>query len=73
MSEERKNMELATKKALSKEEEAIQIAMKTVFWLSQENLPLEKYHSLIIFLKHLKVPKNQKRKTIKIFSSKDLF
>ena len=47
---------MAAEKALSKEEEAVQVAMKAVFWLCQESLPLYKYQSLLSFLRLLNVP-----------------
>ena len=37
-------------------EEAVQVAMKAVFWLCQESLPLHKYQSLLSFLRLLNVP-----------------
>ena len=51
---EQKRMSVAAEKALSKEEEAVQVAMKAVFWLCQESLPLHKYLSFLSFL--LNVP-----------------
>ena len=53
---EQKRMSVAAEKALSKEEEAVQVAMKAVFWLCQESLPLHKYQSLLSFLRLLNVP-----------------
>ena len=53
---EKKSMEEATKRAFSKEEKAVFIAMKAVYWLCQESLPIHKYPSLIALLKDLEVP-----------------
>ena len=53
---EQKRMSVAAEKALSKEEEAVQVTMKAVFWLCQESLPLHKYQSLLSFLRLLNVP-----------------
>ena len=50
------NFEAATKKAFSKQDAAITVAMKAVFWLAKECIPMTKYTSLIEFLKYLKVP-----------------
>ena len=35
--DERKNMQVAARRALTKEEDSVQIAMKAVYWLAQEN------------------------------------
>lgn len=53
---EKEGMDVAQGKALKKEDRAISVAMKAVFWLSHEGLPLSKYSSLINFLKELAVP-----------------
>ena len=53
---QRENFEAATKKAFSKQDAAITVAMKAVFWLAKECIPMTKYTSLIEFLKYLKVP-----------------
>ena len=53
---EQKRMSVAAEKALSKEEEAVQVAVKAVFWLCQESLPLHKYQSSLSFLRLLNVP-----------------
>ena len=52
----KKQMIEARKRAFSKEEEAVFVAMKAVYWLCQESLPINKYPSLITFLKYLNVP-----------------
>lgn len=54
--DERKNFEAATAKALTKEESGVVVALKAVYWLAKECIPLRKYCSLIKFLKTLKVP-----------------
>ena len=54
--EQSKAMEVALKQAQSKEEKALMIAMKAVFWIAKENLPMNKYNSLMALLIHLKVP-----------------
>ena len=56
---EQENLKVATQKALTKEEAAIQVAMKAVFWLASECIALSKYGSLIALLKHLEVPNIQ--------------
>lgn len=43
-------------KALGKTEEAAVVAMKSVYWLAIENMPLNKYPSLMSFFKFLKYP-----------------
>ena len=50
------NFEAAVSKASSQEDEAIIKAMKVVYWLALENLPLSKYQSLMQLLKDLEVP-----------------
>ena len=50
---ERGNMQKAVNKALNKEEKGVIVALKTVYWLAKEGLPLSKYQSLINFLKEL--------------------
>ena len=50
----------AVKKALSEKEAAVTIALKAVYWLAQENLPLHKYESLMRFLGHVKTPHIEK-------------
>lgn len=51
------NFEAAVSKAFSEEDEAMIKAMKVVYWLASENLPLAKYESLMQLLKDLGVPK----------------
>ena len=51
------NFEAAVSKAFSEEDEAMIKAMKVVYWLASENLPLTKYESLMQLLKDLGVPK----------------
>ena len=46
-----KMMQKAVGKAMNKEEEAIILAMKGVYWLTQEDMPLTKYSSLMKFMK----------------------
>ena len=53
---QRKDLKTTVEKALTKEEEAVVVAMKAVFFLVQEDLPLSKYTNLINFLKHLNTP-----------------
>ncbi|KAL5022803.1 hypothetical protein ScPMuIL_001958 [Solemya velum] len=49
--------EAAAANAFSEEEEAILKAIKTVFWMASENLPLSKYEGLMGLMKDLEVPK----------------
>ena len=51
------NFEAAVAKAFTEEDEAMIKAMKVVYWLASENLPLSKYESLMQLLKDLEVPK----------------
>ena len=44
---QRKEMKAAMEKALTKEEEAIIVAMKAVYFLVKEDLPLSKYPNFI--------------------------
>ena len=53
---EKTHMDAAMSKAQSKAEAGVTIAMKAVFWLCSESLPMSKYPSLIAFLKYLNVP-----------------
>ena len=53
---QRKEMKAAVEKALTKEEEAIIVAMKAVYFLVKEDLPLSKYPNFINFLKELNTP-----------------
>ncbi len=50
------DFQVVSEKAHSKQEEAVMIALKCVFWLVKEDLPLHKYTSLMTFLRELKVP-----------------
>lgn len=50
------NLEKATNKANSKQEMAIVIALKAVYWLAMEALPLHKFKSLLELLTDLEVP-----------------
>ena len=52
----RQEMKSAVGKALNNEEEGIILAMKVVYWLTQEDIPLTKYSSLIKFMKDCKMP-----------------
>lgn len=49
--------ESAVSKAFSEEDEAMIKAMKVVYWITSENLPLTKYESLMQLLKDLGVLK----------------
>ena len=49
-------MKSAVGKALNNEEEGIILAMKVVYWFTQEDIPLTTYSSLIKFMKDCKMP-----------------
>ncbi|KAK3747890.1 hypothetical protein QZH41_001354 [Actinostola sp. cb2023] len=51
------NFDAAFAKANSQEDEAVIKALKVVYWLASENLPMSKYESLMQLLKELEVPK----------------
>ncbi len=50
------NFTEAVNKALSQKEEAVMVALKAVYWLAKENLPLHKYESLMEFLAEVNCP-----------------
>ena len=52
----RPQMEAAMSSLNSEQDNAVMKAMKVVYWLADENLPLSKYESLIGLLKELGVP-----------------
>ena len=43
------------KKAFSQKEEGVLVALKVMYWMCKEGLPLVTFRSLMDFLKHLKV------------------
>ena len=43
-------------KALPKEEKGVSVAVKTVYWLAKEGLPLSKYESLLGLFRHMNTP-----------------
>ena len=51
-----RHFEKAAAVAETKQEKAVAIAMKAVFWMCSENLPLSKFSSLMELLKRLGVP-----------------
>lgn len=53
---EKERMKTCTKAALTKQEQALIVAFKSMFWLCQENLPISKFRSLMQFLTELGVP-----------------
>ncbi len=52
----RTDMSKAVRKAFSQSDEAVKVAMKTVYWATKEHLALNKYPSLMGFLASLKCP-----------------
>ena len=52
----REDLQKAVNKATSKAEMAIIVALKAVYWLVKEGLPLSKYSSLMTFLHELETP-----------------
>lgn len=53
---EKTNLKKAVNKALTQEEEGIIVAMKTIYFLVQEAMPLSKYGRVVEFLKDLNTP-----------------
>ena len=53
------SMKTAQKQAFSKKEEGVLVALKVMYWMCKEGLPLVKFRSLMDFLKHLQVPNIQ--------------
>lgn len=53
---EQNNLDQAVKKASSKEEMAVSVALKVLFWMCKEGIPLFKFKSLIDLFKVLDVP-----------------
>ena len=53
---EGENMKRAVNKALTKEEKGITVALKMVYWLTQEGMPLTKYGSLLRLMKSCETP-----------------
>ena len=51
------HFDAAVAKANSEEDEGVIKALKVVYWLASENLPMSKYESLMQLLKELEVPK----------------
>lgn len=49
----RQDFKDSCKKLFSNEDEAVMIAMMAVYWLASEDLPLNKYESMIQFLKNV--------------------
>ena len=49
--------EKATQKALTDKEESIIVALKTLYWMVQENIPLMKFESFVTLLNDLHTPR----------------
>ena len=53
---EGKNFKQAVNKVLTNEEKGITTALKMVYWLTQEGMPLSKYGSMLRFMKSCETP-----------------
>jgi len=51
-----RQFEAAINKALTKEENGVIVALRTIYWITKESLPLSKFQSTLQFLRDLKTP-----------------